>query len=327
MATAAVAQDAKESAPLTYKAAQKWTYILPNETWTPVSGNIPVQHAGGPGFITEVQGAALAVDTNGDGKVDEKAKGVSGDVVLKGKNAQGQPLTYAVRLRNKASVWSFAAGGAMAGKIRNVAITVIDQNNNGTYADYGQDAMIVGTGDGACYLSKVVNLDGKLFHFEIAADGKSMSVSPWEGEAGVLDMREGWKGEGKIHSAVVTNDKNDISFNLADAKSGLHVPVGSYRITGGYISNGKETVRVRGGRMNNLAVKNGEATKMAWGGPVTVEFDYTISGDKLTVPYALKFFGKAGEEYFEFLPDATSPIIKVVDEKGKPVAQGRFPGC
>lgn len=327
VAGSVTAQQADESATLAYKAAQKWTYILPQETWTAVSGNIPIAHAGGAGFATEVQGAALAVDTNGDGRLDDKAKGVAGDLVLKGKTAAGDPLTYAVRLKSAGTSWSFASNGVMTGKVKGTSITVIDQNNNGTYSDFGQDAMIVGNGDAACFLSKVVSLGGAMFNFGITADGRNVTVSAYEGETGTLNAREGWKGSGKMHAAIVTNEAGDVSFNLADAKDGLAVPVGSYHISGGYISNGKETVRVRSGRMQPLAVKTGAEAVLAWGAPVNVEFNYAIEGEKITVPYALKFFGKGGEEYFEFFPDATSPIIKVLDEKGKPVAQGRFPGC
>jgi hypothetical protein len=301
---------------------------LPAETWTAVSGTIPIAHAGGPGFTTEIQGAALAIDTNADGKVDEKAKGVAAQAVLKGKTADGQPLTYAIRLKSAGQNWSFASAGAMVGKIKGTAITLIDQNNDGAYNGFGVDAMIVGNGEAASYLSKVVNLDGALYAFEVTADGRTAKVSPYTGETGKLDARDDWAGTGKIHAAIVSNEQGDVSFNLADSTGGMIVPVGNYRLSGGYISNGKETVRVRSGRMAAVAVKKGEQTELAWGSPVTVEFQHTIAGDKLTVPYNLKFFGKSGEEYYEFLPDATSPIIKVIDGKtGKTVSQGRFPGC
>lgn len=326
--TAALPAQEEVTGTLVPKVTPKWTYILPAETWSPVSGNIPVAHAGGAGFITEVQGAALAIDTNGDGRPDEKARGAAGSCVLKGKSPEGQAFSYAVRLKYNGTHWTWAAGGAMTGKLLGETVTVIDQDNNGQFDGYGTDAMIVGNGEAASYLSKVVNVDGALYAFEIAADGRTMSAKPFTGEAGTLNGLSGFEGKGRIESAVVTSENSEWSFNLAGAKSGLRVPAGSYRLSGGYITAGKETVRVRRGRMDPVPVSAGAAATLPWGGPVSVEFRHEIAGDKITVPYDLKFFGKSGEEYYEFFPDATSPIIKITDRKsGKPLAQGRFPGC
>ena len=53
----------------------------------------------------------------------------------------------------------------------------------------------------------------------------------------------------------------------------------------------------------------GEVAMPKWGAPVNMEFDYSVQGDKITVPAAVKYFGSAGEEYFAWDPDATSPKI------------------
>ncbi len=322
-------EPASESAKLTYKVAQKWTYILPQETWSPVSGSIPIPHAGGPGFVAETQGTALAIDTNGDGKVDEKVKGIKGLVTLKAKNAEGQTFSYAIRLAKTGETWTYATSGAVTGAVKGESITIIDQNNNGSFNDFGMDAMIVGDGEAASFLSKVINVDGQLFGFEVTKDGRTANLSAWAGETGTLKVREGFKGTGKIAAVIVANAAGDVSFNAATAKGGLKVPVGDYLLRAGYITQGTESVRMRQGRMAPISVPNGAPVDLAWGGPVTVEFTHSIQGEKLTIPYtSLKYFGKSGEEYFNFLPDATSPIIKVVDSKtGLVVSQGRFGGC
>ena len=88
------AQDqAAEQVTLTHKIPDKWTYVLPKETWTPISNGIHITHGAGTNFATEVQGSALAVDINGDGKVDEKAKGISSEMKLKAKTVDGKPFT------------------------------------------------------------------------------------------------------------------------------------------------------------------------------------------------------------------------------------------
>ncbi|MSR75250.1 MAG: hypothetical protein EXS14_07265 [Planctomycetes bacterium] len=326
----ATAQQAPQSETIAFshKIPVKWSYVLPKEVWTPVSNGINIVHAGGNIFAAEVQGSALAVDTNGDGKVDDKAKGISAELALKSKSTDGKPLHYGLRLTKTGEAWSYAAGGAMVGKAHGETISVIDQNNNGNYNDYGVDAMLVGNGDAAAFLSRVVNLDGELFNFEITADGTSATLSAWTGETGLLDVRNGFEGKGDIKAVVVSNERGDMSFNAAAAKKSLKVPAGNWVITSGLVTNGTESVRLAQGNMAVIAVGKDECTEMAWGGPINIDFQYTITGDKLTVPYNLKYYGRSGEEYRNFLPDATSPQIVVLDRKKRILlSTSRFPGC
>jgi hypothetical protein len=323
------AQDqAAEQVTLTHKIPDKWTYVLPKETWTPISNGIHITHGAGTNFATEVQGSALAVDINGDGKVDEKAKGISSEMKLKAKTVDGKPFTYGVRFKKTGDAWSHSAGGAMVGKAKGTNIAVIDQNNNGVYNDYGVDAMVVGSGDAAAYLSRVVNLGGELFSFDISADGTSANIAPFAGESGTVDVRTAFEGNGDIRAVVISNEKGDVSFNAAATKKALRVPAGQWVISGGLVANGSETVRVRQGNMAAIAVAAGKETALSWGGPIKIDFNYTLAGDKLTVPYNLKYFGKSGEEYHDFLPDATSPQIVVMDKKKRILlSTSRFPGC
>lgn len=317
-----------ETIAFSHKIPTKWEYVLPKETWTPVSNGINIAHAGGAAFAAEVQGSALAVDTNGDGKVDDKAKGISAELALKAKGVGGRTLSYGIRLVKKGEAWSYAAGGAMVGKARGETIAVIDQNNNGNYNDYGTDAMVVGGGEAAAFLSRVVNLGGDLFNFEINADGSSATLTAWEGEAGVLDVRKGFEGKGDIKAVVVSNERGDVSFNAASTKKGLKIPAGNWVITSGLVCQGSESVRMAQGNMAAIAVSKDANTEMSWGGPISIDFQYAINGDKLTVPYNLKYYGRSGEEYREFLPDATSPQIVVMDKKKRILlSTSRFPGC
>lgn len=329
LANFAAAQEAQsEKIALTHKVPDKWTFVLPKETWTPVAGGINIVHAGGTSFVAEVQGSALAVDTNGDGKVDDKAKGVGGQMLLKSKSTDGKPLHYGVRLTKTGESWTFSAGGAMVGKAHGEAITVIDQNNNGSFNDYGVDALITGNGDAASFLSRVINLGGELYGFDIDADGRAATLTAWQGESGSLDVRKGFEGNGDIRAVIVSNERGDVSFNAAASKKALKVPTGNWVITGGLVTNGSESVRLAQGNMAALAVNSGATTEMAWGGPISIDFTYAINGDKLTVPYNLKYYGRSGEEYRNFLPDATSPQIVVMDKKKRILlSTSRFPGC
>ena len=55
----------------------------------------------------------------------------------------------------------------MVGSVEGVPVQLIDQNNNGVFNEIGIDAMVVGSGKSAAFLSKIVNLKGQLFEFEV----------------------------------------------------------------------------------------------------------------------------------------------------------------
>jgi len=252
--------------------------------------------------------------------------GVKGAVTLRGKNAEGKPFSYPIRLQNDGHKWTWSVNGVLSTSFKNREILVFDQNQNGRYDDYGQDAMIVGGGESACFLSRVINVGGDLFQFEITSDGRSAKISPFVGETGELDLVKQYSSNGKLVAAVVKS--GDTSFNVAASTEPLKVPAGSYALAAGYTARGTESVWIKTGKMQPLEVKAGERSSRAWGAPVSAEFEYSISGDTITVPPDVKFFGSAGEEYHTFKPNAKSPKIIVVDKSTrKELTSGRFGGC
>lgn len=318
----------KETATLAPKSYQKWTINLPKETFSAIASEIPIAHAGGSGFHAEIDGTALAVDTNADGKLDTKAKGAKAYLILQGKNASGHDFTYAVRMVNEGG-WKYASSTVMAGRVKGVDVRLIDQDNNGRFDDFGKDAMIVGNGDAASYLSRVVNLGGSLYSIEVSADGAQVTATPYEGDAGTLNLRDGFTTQGTLGSAVVNSTSGDYSFNLADAKQGMLVPAGEYAIEYGTVTSGAETVRIRPGKMKPLAVTKDATAAPKWGGPIKAEFTYTHENGVLTIkPENLFFFGQAGEQYYDWKPDGQPPTFVVKDAKtGQELLKARFGGC
>ncbi|MEZ6194941.1 MAG: hypothetical protein R3F20_04305 [Planctomycetota bacterium] len=322
------AQDeAGPSASLQYKSYKKWEIILPNETFTPVAGAIKLPHSEGEGFATEIDGTALAIDSNGDGKVDVKAKGASALVTLKAKTTEGNEFKYSLRLVN-AGTWRWSAGGAMVGRLDGETIKLIDQNNNGRYDDFGVDAMIIGNGDAASFLSKIVSVNGKLYNLSVSSDGSSVTTTPYVGETGRLDLASGFETKGKLLSAIVRGNDDAVSFDLAGASKGMLVPVGEYRLVSGYAAKGSESVRIKGGD-RRMKVGIDSDFSLEWGGPIQAEFTYTREGDKVTFdPAKVKYVGRAGETYVDWVPDATSPQFLVYKKDSrKKIAEARFGGC
>ncbi|MED6334876.1 MAG: hypothetical protein VYE81_05700 [Planctomycetota bacterium] len=311
---------------LKYRAMEKWDVILPEEQWTSFEDEIPI----GDGFITKKVGPlGLEVDTNADGKLDEKVRGVKGFLKLRGKNEDGESYNYAIRLKGDGKVWRFAPGGAMVGKLKGTLVKVFDQNNNGLYDDYGTDAMIVGKGGAAGLLSKVVNASGTLYNFEISADGTQASFSPFEGETASIDVCSDYDSRGKLIAAVISSEDGEHHFNAAaGGKKAFLVPAGAYTVSSGYVTKAGESVHMRTGKMAPFTLKAGQNRDIEWGGPVIAEFDYTVEEETVTVPPNVAFYGRAGEEYHTFWPEAKSPKIIVTDKKtNKVLTSGRFGGC
>jgi len=321
-------ENEKETAMLSPKSYPKWTINLPKETYSAVASEFPIAHSGGSGFHAEIDGTALAVDTNADGKLDTKAKGAKAYLVLKGKSTLGRDFSYAVRMVNEGG-WKFASSTVMAGRVKGVDVRLIDQDNNGRFDDFGKDAMVIGDGDAASYLSKVVNLGGSLYSIEVSADGAQVTASPYAGDAGTLNLLESFTAQGKLESAVVNSTDGEFSFNLADAKQGMLVPTGEYAIEYGTVTAGAEIVRIRPGKMKPLSVKKDATIAPKWGGPIRAEFTYTHENGVLTIkPENLFFFGQAGEQYYDWKPDGQPPTFIVKDAKtGQEILKARFGGC
>ncbi|MCZ6598421.1 MAG: hypothetical protein O7B99_12335 [Planctomycetota bacterium] len=318
-----------ESAVAGYKTYKKWEIILPGEQWATIQDVIPIAHAEGEGFAVEITGPlALAVDTNADGKTDKKVKGVGGFLKLRGKDEHGGTINYAVRIRSTVGGWQYAASGAMQTKLAGQMVRVIDQNNNGIYDEYGVDAMIVGSGDDASYLSKVVNIAGDLYDFEVSSDGREMSIEPFSSEVGTVALASSFKSNGKLKSAVILDRSRDYSFNVAGHRSGLRVPAGTYEFASGFAKRGGESCWIKTGKMRPLEVKPDEKTSVTWGAPVVADFSWTVAAGTVTVNPDVIFYGQAGEVYHSFKPDAKSPKLIFRDKKrNKIVLEARFPGC
>jgi hypothetical protein len=316
-----------QSATLTYQAVPDWSFILPREQWFSAAEHVGVPHAGdAAGFLAEQTGVmALEVDTDGDGELDAKIKGAAGFAKLRAKSAAGAQVDYAVRVKFDGG-YKWTPSGVMTGKLLGQVVRVIDQDGNGRYDDYGSDALVVGAGTAASYLSRVVNIDGALHNLTISADGARIDTTPYTGECGTLDLASKFASRGELLSAVVKN--GELSFNLAAARSGMLVPVGKYEFSVGFVKKAGETAWIKRGRSSPLVVEAAALTALEWGGPVFAEFDYSKQGDTVVVSPNVAFYGQAGEEYGPFAPEAKSPKILVTDKKtGKLVASGRFGGC
>ena len=316
------------------KALRSWDILLPAERFATVGTGFALPHraAGDQAadrFAAQIEGARLRIDLDGNGEYEALVEGQEGFVTLTGTSPQGNPLEYSVRLvQRSGQPWQYSCGGAMVGAIGDTKLQFIDQNLNGSFADYGEDAVLVGHDRAASLLSRVVSVDGQLYSIDVAADGSNFSYSAFEGAAGTLDVCSHFESKAKLESAIVVSTDRNYSFSLAKAKDGLRVPAGEYKMLCGQIALGDARATVRTGRAKPFAVAADARQSIAWGGPVQAEFAFKREGTTISfTPWDIWYYGRLGEEYSNFLPLGKTPDF-VIKEKntGEPLVIAKFPG-
>ena len=302
------------------KVYRNWKFRLPAESWKKVGKAVHLPAFGADvRFRAQLDGTSLALDTDADGEFDTKIEKQGGVVLL----VKGQQRV-AIRLRSTPD-WSFAPASVKAGKIEGTKVCFIDQNNNGRFNDFGADAMVVGIGKTASFLSEVISVKGKLFALKINDDGSKVTYAPYSGATSTIDFKVLTKG--KVLAAVLRSTDGKFSFDVARAKHSLTVPTATYTVHSGLLSFGGNKVSVRTGASKPIALKIGENTEVRFGGPIRVEFDFKVAGGKYHFsPEAIWYFGRGGEEYYNWQPLGKSPKIAIVDRKTEEsVAEVVFP--
>jgi len=331
---ASIATPTPESAPevvaTKYKVYRTWDFTLPKERWLPVGDGLPFAGLGDTAFKAALDGTSLLLDSDGDGETDlsialeDTKDGKTPLVVLHAGDSGGR---RAVRLSDRGG-WHYAPAGAVVAKWRDTQFKVIDQNGDGRFDGIGEDALVVGRGESASYLSEVTNVAGELFRLEVAEDGSQLSFTPFEGESGVLDMHGGYKTEAKLERVVVRDTGGRYSFDLGKATAGLRVPAGEYRLEDAVVVLGRGSVDIKRGKLGRIDVAADAIVQLDWGGPLEASFDYVRRDGELRFsPLAVWYHGQAGELYSGWNPRGTSPKFVVKSkETGEVLVDAVFPG-
>ena len=181
----------------------------------------------------------------------------------------------------------WAPGGAMTGTVETgdgpVKVQIIDRNGNGSFTDFGADAMIVGRSSVATYLSRTVVIGGELYEIDLDEHATSIGLTPFGGSTARFDMTSDFTTNARLISAVVRSADGQHSFDLGRHAGAVAVPAGTYEIVGGRLGLGTQTVRVAPGRAESIEMATGETRTFEWGGPVAGEFLYQRSGDQVVL--------------------------------------------
>lgn len=283
------------------------------------------------GVAVKAEEFAIEVDGNHDGKMDERVKTDGATSLVTLVYADGTVAPYNVRFQKGRGTWSWQRSGYWQASINKVPVSVIDNNNNGRYDENAEDAIIVGASTFATPLSDVVNIGGTLYRIKIVETGKTVWVKEYEGETGKLDARSGHKSLGGLGSAVF--QKGQTWIDVASAKDkAVVVPVGKYDFFGGEVHavSGGQAAMMRKGNMASVEVKKDETTKLAWGMALKIDFDFTVANKKVEVTVAsCHVYGtNLGEEYYNFVPPAFTPVVTVWNSQtGEKAGTGSMSLC
>lgn len=302
-----------ETVPLETKVHRDWKFRLPAESWKPIGKAIVLPGDGEDvSFRSQLDGTTLAIDCDADGSFDTRIDAESEAVVILVNGSE----RVALRVRATPD-WSYAPASLKSCSIDGTKVALIDQNNNGRFDDFGEDAMVIGVGKTASFLSKVVSVKGKLYSLSVAKDASSLSYAPYEGPTSKVDFDVLTKG--KVLAAILKSSDGSLSFDVSKSDGEvIVVPTASYVVHSGLLSFGGNQVSVRTGRAQPIALEADKTTELRFGGPVRVEFAYAVSGKEYSFsPTDIWYYGRAGEEYFDWQPLGKSPVIAIWDGVAK----------
>jgi len=323
---AAVAAPPAVEVPMSFRTFRTWDVDLPAERFRPLGRALPL--FGTDGLTVEVTEGGLAFDRDGDGAMDATVAPTDQEHPTRLLTFRLGERQHAVRVANNGR-WEYAPAGAVEGKLGSTRFMVFDQNGNGRFDDFGEDAMIVGRGKAAAFLSRTIIVDGQLKDFTIAPDGSSATLSDHAGPTGRLDLGGGLATKAKLRSVVLVDAASDNSFELSGSlDAAVSLPVGSYTLHSGELVLGKSRVQLATGRAASIQVTEAGTAEVSWGGPVRAEVAYARQGGQVQVgPADISYFGSAGEAYANFMPLGSSPEFQVKDrETGEVLVDFVFPG-
>lgn len=310
-----------ETIPLQLKRHRNWAIELPEEGFRPVGQGLDLN---GHFFAASFEGSNLGLDIDGDRNTDVTITGKEGSALLRTKDG----MVYPIRLRATNLGWEYASAGTMTGKRNTTRISLIDQDGDGTFGVIGKDAIIIGRGAVAATLGETIVVDGELFHLSVTSSGDALTLSPYEGDTGQLDVIAAFEGEGRVLSAVVSSADGKHVLDLAETKGPVSVPAGDYHLESAKIGMGAMAVKVSRGFTKDVEVSGSNPASMTWGGPIRAEFHYDRKGGQVAFyPDAIWYYGEKGERYESWFPVGESPVFVLADaNSGEELARAMFPG-
>lgn len=212
------------------------------------------------------------------------------------------------------------------GKIEDLDFTLLDANAGESFDEKGVDAYILGKSNYALPLSRIISVKNNLYECEVETSGERVTLTPYHGETGEVDMLTNFKSPLKPEMLVIRS--GDIYLDVSHSKNAV-VPCGAYTLWLGYISAKKGSMAIKSREMKpiNVVKSEGEDGKkkplqVQWGAPFRLDCSATINDGSVSIPEMVSLYGAAGEEYYNFSPTLLPVALEILDKSKKSVAKG-----
>jgi hypothetical protein len=236
--------------------SEDWSYLssvnTPIQKINSVDGNyINLPNPGNPkGYYCVSDDTHLNLDVDGDNGLDIDVKSKESFVLYNITYPSGQKLSYNMRFFTKGPPlegrprWFYQRACFITVKTSLETFTLIDDNNNGYYNDYGKDAIIIGAGNKqAVPLSSVIQVKGKFYNLKIETlteppegikktanyTGLVLKLSSNTEDTGKLELLKNLKAPKDPPTNMIICRGND-TFFLTNAKGESTLPVGDYHL-------------------------------------------------------------------------------------------------
>ncbi|GEM_PF-2837454 len=261
-------------------------------------GYLPLPREGELGVAVKVLKKGLVVDANGDGKPETLIRR-DRIVRIQVRYAGGVTGWYLAEFSQLEEGWCYRSRNCMAGRVAGVTAFLFDENGNGRFNDKGVDTLAIDYDSNFSFVSNISLLGENLYNVRISEAGTTVETKPYTGPMGYLDMRSDFcGGDAGVLTAVFSN--GEASINATALSWPVPAPVGRYRLHRGWIRASRNSmIPFEGSEEAVLEVRADAIAHPSWGGPLTIEFDYTRDAKGIRLdPGDIRFIGLLGERYF-----------------------------
>ncbi|GAB4167240.1 MAG: hypothetical protein Kow00107_11800 [Planctomycetota bacterium] len=234
------------------------------------------------GFAAGWSDGIFKADTDGDGKPDAESRkpALHLKLNLTFEDGASEPYDawayrYNTELGEKTDtqLWCWHRSCFWSGKVNGETVTLYDDNANGLYNDLMEDSIAVGGSKFAAPYTGLIILKERLFRIKLDPHGHSVSIKPYEGETGTINIvKEFSKPMKGISGAKVfvverTSEGEKVCLDIAGAKD-APVPVGKYTLKVAMLS---DRIFVTAGKHAEIDVAQGQEAYFKWGGPFELD--------------------------------------------------------
>lgn len=273
-----------------------------------VVAELPV--AGGAAVEADGGGDKVGIDWGRDGRVDQWISGTSDRVAVTLTHGDRR-VPYQLLVTRDADGYVARPGCYRLAKAAGVQLALIDADADGRFDGVGDDMIAIGRRpELALPLGRVVAIGDALWELKVRPDGTELSMRPWRGETGQIDLRGGFgkAGRGTPEVALVTGPLG--TYDALAGRGPATVPAGEYAFRWGTIAAGPRRAEVA---WDTTIVARGDTpARPTWGAPFAMHVPVAREGNRLTVmPLQIDVTGRGGESYDRFAPSPLSVRLLV----------------